>query len=180
MVIFNEAYLTNDFNHLVLDVQIDPQDFYKDIKIESIQIDTQANYNPLGPSDKVINNLCRSDLDTKHFRETFDVDMLSNSIFFIWVITSGEYQDGTPCSTKDTYHLCVIYNPYVLYKQGMNYITGNECYPSQQFIDFMLKNYAFELAIKTGNYTKAIEYWERYFNNQTITNYNTCGCHGVA
>ena len=57
----------------------------------------------------------------------------------------------------------------------MNYIRGIECDCSipKNFIDFILRLKALELCIKTGNYTKAIKYWNRLNINPS----NEC-CYG--
>ena len=51
---------------------------------------------------------------------------------------------------------------------------------NKNFIDYILRFKAFELSLKTGNYTLAIEYWEKFLKNKTssISKPKGCGCYG--
>jgi len=61
----------------------------------------------------------------------------------------------------------------------MNLINEIEgCNPASNFIDYILRGKAFDLSLLTGNYLKAIEYWNAFFDEKEKTITYNCGCHG--
>ena len=46
MLHFNELRITQDDKYLIIDASVDNQDFYDDIILDSVVIDTQATYVP--------------------------------------------------------------------------------------------------------------------------------------
>lgn len=54
MISFNELRITQDNRFLIIDVSIDKQDYYENVLLDSIIIDTQDTYVPNGPSDNPI------------------------------------------------------------------------------------------------------------------------------
>ena len=57
--------------------------------------------------------------------------------------------------------------------------VNNECDVPKNFIDALLRFKALELSIRTGHYTQAIKYWNKFFRGVKSKNINTgCRCHG--
>ena len=88
---------------------------------------------------------------------------------------------NTPCGMDNITTLGVVSNLYPLYQHAFSYIKelGNTCSIPKNFINYILQYKAFELAIKTGHYTKAIKYWKKFFmgiKDSVIT--SNCGCYG--
>ena len=54
MLHFNELRITQDNKYLIVDVSVDNQDYFQDVLIDSIVIDTQDTFVPDGPSDNPI------------------------------------------------------------------------------------------------------------------------------
>ena len=54
MLHFNELRITPDNRHLIIDVSVDKQDYFQDVILESIVIDTQDTYVPNGPSSNPV------------------------------------------------------------------------------------------------------------------------------
>lgn len=54
MLKFNELRITPNGSHLIVDASVDNMDYYKDIIIDSIIIDTQDTYTQNGPSSKPV------------------------------------------------------------------------------------------------------------------------------
>lgn len=54
MLHFNELRITQDGKYLIIDASVDNQDFYDDIILDSVVIDTQDTYVPNGPSSNPI------------------------------------------------------------------------------------------------------------------------------
>ena len=74
-----------------------------------------------------------------------------------------------------------IFNTNIIYQQSMKYIRSIEsnCDIPKQFIDYILRIKALELALNTGNYLLAIKYWNKFFKNIfTQESINTCNCYG--
>ena len=48
----------------------------------------------------------------------------------------------------------------------------------KDFIDFILRYKALDLALKTENYIQANKYWNKFFKNNNVVSLNTnsCGC----
>ena len=178
MTTFNEAYIVNDPKTLVIDVQVDNKDYFKDVYLDSIIIDTNTTYNPQGPSTKPFKCI-QIEGNKKRYKEVIDIDALPNRMYFIYVLTRGEASPETPCGLKNKCAVCVVYDPTNLYKQGMKQITSNGCSPSLQFLDYIIKEEAFNIALEGGHYVKAIEYWEELNNSNNHYNIvKPCGCHG--
>lgn len=107
---------------------------------------------------------------------------LDNDIFFVYVIATGIPEACTPCGMDNSTVMCIAYNFRPLYNLGMSYIRelADNCSMPKNFIDYILRFKAFELSLKTGNYTLAIEYWEKFLKNKTssISKPKGCGCYG--
>lgn len=123
---------------------------------------------------------------TKHIRlyltaKELGVD-LNNNIFFVYIVTNGIPAPDTPCGMDNIYTMGIAYNLRPIYNLGMNYVRDltNECSIPKNFIDYILRYKAFELALKTGNYTLAFKYWNKFFKDKisTVSKPKGCGCHG--
>jgi hypothetical protein len=57
MLHFNELRITQDDKYLIIDASVDNQDFYDDIILDSVVIDTQDTYVPNGPSSNPVYKL---------------------------------------------------------------------------------------------------------------------------
>ena len=66
-----------------------------------------------------------------------------------------------------------------MYLQGMSLLNQlNGCDPAGDLIDYILTHKAFDISLQTGNYLKAIEYWNEFFNEKEKNISYKCGCHG--
>lgn len=177
MLQFNELRIGPDGKHLIIDVQVQNLSYYDDIYIDTIIIDTQKTYSVTGPSNKALFTIdCGS---TKHYRNFIDIDGVADNMFFVYVLSNGTPADNTPCGMSESSILGVTYNKYPVYQQSIKMLNSmGGCEPSSDLIDYILQQKTFDLSLKTGNYTKAIEYWNIFFDNtEKITN-NGCGCYG--
>lgn len=184
MVQFNELKITHDIQKLIIDVSIKNLEYYTNIYLDSIQIDTQDTFVASGPSHKVVYTKTING-NTKSIRLELDNDDLlpsfNNNLFFVYVKTKGTPSISTPCGMDSITTLGVVFNLYSLYQYAFNYIKELECTCSipKNFINYILQYKAFELAIKTGHYTKAIDYWKKFFmkiKDLVIT--SNCKCYG--
>ena len=90
---------------------------------------------------------------SKHYREFIDIDSIADNLFFVYVISTGEPSDDTPCGMDSTSILGVTYDKYPMYLQGMKLLGELEgCEPSSNLIDYILTHKSFDLSLLTGNY----------------------------
>lgn len=190
MVHFNELRILPDGKTLIIDVSILSESYFSNVYLDSIVIDNQDTYVNGSPSSNPVfeytipntTNIAGEPINHKHLRltvHTTEVIGGLNNLLFVYVRTKGVPSPDTPCGMDDTVVMGTVCNMYPYYQQAMNYIKelGNTCTIPQDFTDFILKMKALELSVKTGNYTNAIKYYNKFFNNKyfTVTK-GGCGC----
>jgi len=180
MLQFNELRITPDGKHLIVDVQVQELDYYEDVYIDSICFDTHTSYNATGPSSTAVKIFqAETEDEVKHIRMTWDVDLLKDNLFFVYAATKGTPSADTPCGMKNAITMGVTYNKYPIYiiaMKSLNDLDG--CEPSDDLINFSLRLQALDLSLEVGNFTKAIEYWKKFFTQvKQVINPN-CGCNG--
>lgn len=184
MVTFQELRITPDGQTLIIDVSIKDLEYYTNVYLDSIQIDTQDTFIESGPSSKVVytktingnSKSIRLELGTGDLLPT-----LNDNLFFVYIKTKGTPSANTPCGMDNSITLGVTSNLYLLYQHAFSYIKelSNTCSIPKNFINFILQYKAFELAIRTGHYVEAIKYWKKFFMNikdPVIT--TNCNCYG--
>lgn len=177
MIRFNELRITPDRKHLIIDVQVKELDYYQDVFLNTIVIDTQKTFISTGPSSKPFMTIdCGR---VKHYRDFIDIDTIADNIFFVYAISVGEPQENTPCGLTESLVMGVTYDKYPLYLQGMKLLESlNGCEPAGNLMDYILTHKAFDISLQTGNYTKAIQYWNDFFNEKEKNISYNCGCYG--
>ena len=104
---------------------------------------------------------------------------LKGNLFFIYVITKGTPASDTPCNMDNTINLGVTADTYPIYTNMLNSLKELEsCSTPKLFTDAFLRFKAFELSIKTGQYSQVINYWNKYFKSLDISNNTNCSCNG--
>lgn len=190
MVHFNELRITSDGRHLIIDVSVLSESYYKNVYIDSIVIDNQDTYVGSGPSSNpvyqysvpdVMSKLTKEYVSSKHVRlDLTPTDLPLNGLLFVYVRTKGTPAADTPCGLDNITTLGTVTNMYPFYQQAMNYIgeLANNCSVPQNFTDYILKMKGLELAVRTGNYTDAIKFYNKFFNGKenTVIRKGGCGC----
>ena len=183
MVHFNELTITPDGKYLIIDVSVSSEYYYEDTLIVAIDVDTQDTFtDAYSPSSKAM-SVYSSDGE-KHITLALDKYELglspADNMFFVYVRTNGEAAPETPCGMDNMTTMGTVVNMYPFYQQSMNYIKelGSNCSVPQGFIDYILKMKGLGLAIDTGNYDTAIDYFNRFFKGKAIhmTEKGGCGC----
>ena len=106
---------------------------------------------------------------------------LKGNLFFVYVITKGTPASDTPCNMDNTINLGVTADTYPIYTNMLNSLKELEsCGTPKLFTDAFLRFKAFELSIKTGQYSQVINYWNKYFKSLDIPNNTNCSCNGRA
>lgn len=184
MVQFQELRITPDGQKLIIDVSIKDLEYYTNVYLDTIQIDTQDTFVESGPSSEVVYTKVIEG-DTKSVRlELGTGDLLptlNDNLFFVYIRTKGTPAVNTPCGMDNITTLRVVSNLYPLCQHALSYIreVSDTCSIPKNFINYILQSKAFELAVKTGHYTQAIGYWKRLFmgiKNSVVT--PNCGCYG--
>lgn len=216
MIEFQELRVTPDGKKLIIDASVKDLQYYNDVYIDAIIIDTQDTYTANGPSTNPIfyyevttddetiyslpecngcgpirteedSEICFSDHDDGKKRVRLELDSttlgvsLCDTLFFVYVIAKGTPSADTPCSMDNQTTMGVVANLYPFYRSMVSSMREieDECEIPKNFIDSLLKFKALELSIRTGYYTQAIKYWNKFFKGVKGKVINTgCRCHG--
>lgn len=191
------------YNNITIDsIAIDNQDTYlssgPSSKAKIINIEKEEEYLYSLPE----NNNCNPVLedDSKSYCFTYTSETLSgkrhvrlylnyqdlgmdlhSNMFFIYTITSGTPAPNTPCGMDNSITLGTVMDLYPIYRESMYCLEemDNDCNIPKGLIDNILRIKSLELSVKTGNYPKAIQYWNKWFRNIKTSKTNTCNCYGT-
>ena len=196
MIQFNTLKITQDGKNLIINASVKNLSYYTNVLIGSIIIDNQDTYSANGPSNNPIykHSFAGNDLVTnenilgyKNISITISAkELLDNNgdlnddILYVYLIAVGTPSADTPCGMDNVNTLGVALNLRPIYNNGMSYIKQVEstCEIPKDFINFILRYKALDLALKTENYIQANKYWNKFFKNNNVVSLNTnsCGC----
>lgn len=171
MVQYNKVEIKDDW--LKLDFQFEDQSYYKETYFEGVRIDTQDTY---GASEGIDGEI---ETEFQRYSDDFYIPTHTKDLIIVTpIVNTITISPDTPCG-KDVVNATAIYDERVLLEKGLNYLKalGDTCNISREFIDFILKKQALDMAIKTCNFNMAIKYWKML----TMVKGNTlkgCGCNG--
>lgn len=181
MLIFNDCRIDQETKSLIVEVSVDTLDYYDNVKIEGILIDNQETFKDSSPSSEAKH----ISLDTPSKTARFVISeqdlgySLSKDMLFVYARATGTPTADTPCSCDKQDTLMVVVDWQPIYNIALSYLKefSSNCSIPRGFIDSILKLKAFQLAIKTGNYPVAIQYWDKFFKYKTNVSQNKgCGC----
>lgn len=187
MIDFNELRVSPDGKKLIIDASVKNLQYYDNVYIDAIIIDTQDTYIENGPSTNPIfyHEVATNSYDEKRIRLELDSAILgtslSDTLFFVYVVVKGTPAADTPCGMDNQTTMGVVANLYPFYRTMVNYMkeVEDECEVPKNFIDALLRFKALELSIRTGHYAQAIKYWNKFFKSIKSKTINTgCRCHG--
>ena len=196
MIQFNTLKITQDGKNLIINASVKNLSYYTNVLIGSIVIDNQDTYSANGPSSNPIyrHSFAGKDLVTNEnieglkniniivsAKELLDNNGdLNDDILYVYLIAVGIPSADTPCGMDNINTLGVALNLRPIYNNGINYIKQVEstCEIPKDFIEFILRYKALDLALKTENYIQANKYWNKFFKNNNVVplNTNSCGC----
>ena len=183
MVDFNKLYITPDGNHLVLDVSVNTGSSYTNVYIDNVKIDTEDYFTMSGPSSTPVYKYTQTG-NTKSLVLTLsNSDILANlsdNMLFVYVSTKGVPSSDVPCGMDNQTELACIVDLYKIYQLNLPFLReiNNGCCIPKEYIDLILRIKALEIAMKTNNYTMAVQYWKKFFKKNSPLTLQTCGCHG--
>lgn len=185
MVQFQELKITVDGQTLIVDVAVKDLDYYADIYLDTISIDTQDTYVGSGPSSNTVYKKTLEG-DQKSIRLEIPnneiLASLKDNLLFVWVNTRGITKADTPCGMDNCLAVGVVMYPYTLYCNMLKVLqleSKGYCSVPKNFIDFYLKYKGLQLSLLTGSYTNAINYYKDIFKEvKAIKSSVNCNCYG--
>lgn len=180
MIIFDTLKIDSN-NTLKIVCKIKDIEYYKDVYIDRILIDSADTYKNYGPSETpVYSKVFDGDAKTISLSlDSSDLD-LDKQLLFVYVIAKGTPSPDTPCGKDNQTTVGVVCNLSYLYSMPMGYIKNiaQSCEIPIGFINYILQYNAFKYAILSKNYSLAVEYWNLFYKNNTRSITTKCGCHG--
>nr|DAE39655.1 MAG TPA: hypothetical protein [Crassvirales sp.] len=204
MIIFDQLRISDDGKRMYINAHVNKADYFKDIYIDSIVIQTADKVSETDPglptSDYVYikkteenakelnlvleaSDLSRSwESDPKAI--AFNRGDMSKTLFFVYIKCKGTPGSCTPCRLDEETTLGVVFDENVLHQRVMDYTKElvADCSVPSEFINFILLWNAFKSAIETEHYIPAIKFFNMLFDevgkscqSRTI---KTCGCNG--
>ena len=185
MVKFEDLRITDE-NKLVIYAHIDERDYFDNVYIDEVIIDSADTFTKTGPSDKPI------------YRKTYSrpVKIVDTTItpaeiagtgadfsfgpFFVYIHTVGAPAPNTPCGMDNELTIGVAINLFPIYKEGMRYLKEvyNSCEVPSAFADFILRYKALIMAIRFKDYCQVVKLWKLLFAKRKLHIKGGCGCHG--
>ena len=205
MLHFDKAYITKDGKDLIIKVSIDNSSYFDDVYLSAIAIDTQDSFSVNNPSNKCTYILIDEERANKLNLEgnqlninfsnvlttitsnvkTYEIHInsqdlnidLTKNMFFIYAFADGTPAPNTPCNEDNSKILKTVIYEYNIYKTFLSKINliQDSCSIPLELINFYLYYKAINYAIKNGDYTMAIKYWNNTFKNN-ISNLKSCNC----
>ena len=183
MVTFQELRITPDGQKLIIDVSIKDLEYYTNVYLDTVQIDTQDTFVESGPSSEVVYTEVIGG-NTKSVRlELGTGDLLpslNDNLFFVYVKTKGIPTTNTPCGMDNIYTLGITLNMCPIYNSIMQSVkeVTKDCSIPKNFIDSYLRFKAFEMCINTEHYIEAVNYYNRFIKGKSTPVTSNCDCYG--
>ena len=184
MIKFTELRVQKERLIIVAEVR-EIEDYYDNVYIDEILIDTQDTFVTTGPSANVIYSTTVEGNQKKVTLSLSVNDFTDNNIdinktmFFVYAKAKG-IPHPCPCgfdqetSIGVTFSMCPIYNATMQYVKEVEYT----CDIPENFINMYLRFKAIQYSIESGHFTQAIKYYNKFFKGIGVLNFKSCGCHG--
>lgn len=184
MTVFQDLRISSDGKQLFIDASIAPYSYYEGEYISAIAIDTDETYIPSGSSSNPVYKKEFQDQSKQQAMilspEDLGLASFNGHIFYVYITVEGSPDSQTPCSWDLASTLGVVLNWYPVYYRGLEFMrktADNCCDVSREFIDYILRFKAFELALRTGNYQLAnSRFREWFYTSDEVAFSSPCGC----
>lgn len=184
MVEFNKLIVLPCDQGIYLDVNVLDMQYFENVYLDSIIIDTQDTFDSNGPSKSPVYTYTVEG-DKKNIQLTIKasellVNNMNNTMFFVYIVTKGDFTADVPCGCDSRFTLGVCVNTEPIYNRSIKLLQEayDTCNVPRYLIDFILRFEAFKLCLKTRNFTMAIAYWKRFWNMIEPIKNNKCYCYG--
>ena len=183
MIKFTELRVQKERLTIVAEVR-EIEDYYDNIYIDKIIIDTQDTFTTSGPSANPIYSVT---VDGN--QKTFSVSLssteldgvdINHTMFFVYAVAKGTPASDTPCGYDDVNTVGVTFSMCPIYNASMGYIkeVENSCEIPKDFINMIIQLKAIQYSINSGHFTQAIKYYNKFYKNLGVGTVSNCGCHG--
>lgn len=181
MIIFDQLRISDDGKRMYINAHVNKADYFKDIYIDSIVIQTADKVSETNPglptSDYVYikkaednakelnlvleaSDLSRSwESDPKAI--AFNRGDMSNTLFFVYIKCKGTPGSCTPCRLDEETTLGVVFDENVLHQKVMDYTKEliAACSVPSEFINFILLWNAFKAASEVERASDKVVYY---------------------
>lgn len=161
--------------------------WFKNVYLKSISIYTQDTFDPnkqeYGDNPiwiQYYNNVkSAEEIITLQNTADFSPNTFDKDLFFICVQVTGTPDKNTPCELDKEWTVVIAYYLRDFYNKGISYLKelNQSCQEPKGFIDYILRYKAFQLALKAGDYNRALTYWKDFIKGESMATSN-CGCYG--
>ena len=141
-------------NNLIIDFEVEDKPYYSSVAILGVRVDTPITYGTDNPI------FIENDNDVTRYTKEIFIPEAKRELLIITPIIYEALPPDTPCGA-DIVETAAIYDKNVLLDKGIGYLKelGDTCEIPRDFVDYILKRYALDMAIATCNYRAAIKYW---------------------
>ena len=170
MIKYNDLRIEG--NNLIIDFEVEDKPYYSSVAILGVRVDTPITYGTDNPI------FIENDNDVTRYTKEIFIPEAKRELLIITPIIYEALPPDTPCGA-DIVETAAIYDKNVLLDKGIGYLKelGDTCEIPRDFVDYILKRYALDMAIATCNYRAAIKYWQMLTITKGMT-LKGCGCHG--
>lgn len=184
MLYFKELRISPNGKSLIINAAVEDSDYFLNVYIDSIIIDTQDTYVSSGPSNSPIyaytipSNESKKEIKLELDMKTLGVDF-DKTMFFVYIKSRGDASPAIPCGLVRDLIMGTTVNLRPIYTKALGYMKemSKNCEVPRGFIDVILRAKALDLSIRTGNYVQAIKYWNRFFVHSVFnTTGSGCSC----
>lgn len=172
--------------HLIISAKVKEIDnYYDNVYIDKVKIDSQNTFNPNGPSSSLIYESDSFAANTKSItldltaNDFVNVDM-NKTMFFIYITTTGTPAVNTPCGMDKTPTLGVAFSLCPIFNETLACIRelDNKCDLPKSFINKILQFKAIQYSIDTEHYNQAIIYYNKFYKLLDAVTPSQCNCNG--
>ena len=183
MIKFTELRVQKERLTIVAEVR-EIENYYDNVYIDKIIIDSQDTFNTSGPSANPIYSVTVNGNEKKvsislSSTELGGIDM-DHTMFFVYGVAKGTPAPETPCGYDDVNSVGVTFSMCPIYNKTMGYIkeVENSCEIPKDFINMIIQLKAIQYSVDSGHFTQAVKYYNKFYKNLSVNTSHTCGCHG--
>ena len=183
MIKFTELRVQKERLIIVAEVR-EIEDYYDNVYIDKIIIDTQDTFTTSGPSANPIYSVTVDGYQKKFSISLSSLDLgnvdINKTMFFVYAVAKGIPAPDTPCGYDDTPTVGVTFSMCPIYNKAMGYIkeVENSCEIPKDFINMIIQLKAIQYSVDSGHFTQAVKYYNKFYKNLSVNTFSTCGCHG--
>lgn len=183
MIKFTELRVQKEHFTIVAEVK-EIEDFYDNVYIDKIIIDTQDTFTTSGPSANPIYSVTLDGNQKTYSASLSSTELdnigMDNTMFFVYAVAKGTPAPETPCGYDNINTLGVTFSMCPIVNRFMGYVkqVENTCEIPKDFINLMLQQKAIQYSISSGHFIQAIDFYKKFYSNINVNAFSRCGCHG--